>query len=77
LKYCVLKVKRFDLTGGASREANRAGALSTAALYYFNEGSGYFFHDKLIAPALPTGRGLLPLRKAKHGVGSCWSEPFK
>jgi hypothetical protein len=33
-----------------------------------NEGSGYFFHDKLIAPALPIGRGLLPPRKAKHGV---------
>jgi hypothetical protein len=31
----------------------------------------------MIAPLLPTGRGLLPPRKAKHGVGSCWSEPFK
>jgi hypothetical protein len=41
------------------------------------EGSGYFFHDKLIAPVLPTGRGLLPPGKAKHGVGSCWRAPFK
>jgi hypothetical protein len=30
----------------------------------------------MIAPALLMGRGLLPLRKAKHGVGSCWSENF-
>jgi hypothetical protein len=45
-------------------------------LYLF-EGSGYFFHDKLIAPLFPTGRGLLPPRKAKYGVGSCWSVRFK
>ena len=42
-----------------------------------NEGSGCFFHDKMIATALLMGRGLLPLRKAKHGVGSCSSESFK
>jgi hypothetical protein len=41
------------------------------------EGSGYFFHDKMIAPVLLMGRGLLPPRKAKHGVGSCWRESFK
>ncbi|MGD2271311.1 MAG: hypothetical protein PVI06_12980, partial [Desulfobacterales bacterium] len=41
------------------------------------ERSGYFFHDKLIAPALLRGRGRLPPRKATHGVGSCWSERFK
>jgi hypothetical protein len=32
------------------------------------EGSGCFFHGKLIAPIFPRGRGLLPPRKAKHGV---------
>jgi hypothetical protein len=32
------------------------------------EGSGCFFHGKLIAPVLPRGRGLLPPRKAKQGV---------
>ncbi len=42
-----------------------------------NEGSGYFFHDKMIAPVFLMGRGLLPPRKAKHGVGSCSSESFK
>jgi hypothetical protein len=44
-------------------------------IYY--EGLGCFFHDKMIAPVLLLGRGLLPPRKAKHGVGSCWSESFK
>jgi hypothetical protein len=44
---------------------------------YLIHESGYFFHDKLIAPALPTGRGRLQPRKAKHGVGSCWCEGFK
>jgi hypothetical protein len=28
------------------------------------EGSGCFFHDKMIAPVLQMGRGLLPPRKA-------------
>jgi hypothetical protein len=37
---------------------------------------GCFFHDKLIAPMFLKNKGLLPLRKAKHGVGYCWSEPF-
>jgi hypothetical protein len=41
-----------------------------------SEGSGCFFHDKMIAPVLLMGRGLLPPRKAKHGLGSCWSEPL-
>jgi hypothetical protein len=31
----------------------------------------------MIALMLTTGRGLLPPRKAKHGVGSCWSESLK
>jgi hypothetical protein len=31
----------------------------------------------MIVPVLLTGKGLLPPRKAKHGVGSCWSESFK
>jgi hypothetical protein len=39
-----------------------------------SEGSGCFFHDKMIAPVLLMGKGLLPPRKAKHGVGSCSSE---
>jgi hypothetical protein len=34
-------------------------------------------NDKMIAPVLLMGKGLLPPRKAKHGVGSCWSESFK
>jgi hypothetical protein len=41
------------------------------------EGSGCFLHDKMIAPVFLMGRGLLPPRKAKHGVGFCWSESFK
>jgi len=31
----------------------------------------------MIAPVLLMGKGLLPPKKAKHGVGSSWSEPFK
>jgi hypothetical protein len=31
----------------------------------------------MIAPMLIMGRGLLPPRKAKHGLGSCSSESFK
>jgi hypothetical protein len=31
----------------------------------------------MIAPVLFITKGLLPPRKAKHGVGSCWSESFK
>jgi hypothetical protein len=31
----------------------------------------------MIAPVLLMGRGLLPPRKAKHGVSSCSSESFK
>jgi hypothetical protein len=38
---------------------------------------GCFFHDKMIAPQLPWSRGLLPPRKAKDGVVSCWRENFK
>jgi hypothetical protein len=30
----------------------------------------------MIAPVLLMGKGLLPPRKAKHGVGSCWSKSF-
>ncbi len=41
------------------------------------QGSGYFFHGKMIAPALLMGKGLLPPKKAKHGVGSCSSEGYK
>ncbi len=43
----------------------------TISYWYLFEGSGYFFHDKMIAPALLIDRGLLPPRKAKHGVGFC------
>jgi hypothetical protein len=43
--------------------------------YLFQE-LGCFFHGKMIAPVLLMGKGLLPPRKAKHGVGSCWSESF-
>jgi hypothetical protein len=53
------------------REANRICFL------YLIEGSGCFFHDKMIAPVFLMGRGLFPPRKAKHGAGSCWSESFK
>jgi hypothetical protein len=35
-----------------------------------------FFYDKMIAPLLLRGRGRLPPRKAKHGVGYCWRERF-
>jgi hypothetical protein len=41
------------------------------------EGSGCFFHDKLIAPVFLRNKGLLPPRKAKHSVGFCWSERIK
>ncbi len=41
------------------------------------QGSGYFFHDKMIAPVLLMGKGLLPPKKAKHGVGSCSSVSCK
>ena len=45
--------------------------------FYIIQGSGYFFHDKMIAPVLLMGRGLLPPKKAKDGVGSCSSESCK
>ena len=44
---------------------------------YLTEGLGRFFHDKMIAPVLLMGKGLLPPRKAKLGVGSCWRESLK
>jgi hypothetical protein len=47
------------------------------SLIHLIEGSGCFFHDKMITLVLLMGRGLLPPRKAKHGVGSCSSESFK
>jgi hypothetical protein len=31
----------------------------------------------MIAPVVLIGRGLLPPKKAKHGVGSCSSDIFK
>jgi hypothetical protein len=37
-----------------------------------DEGSGYFFHDKMIAPVLLMGRGLLPLSGlAGNNPASC------
>jgi hypothetical protein len=44
---------------------------------YLIQGSGYFFHTKMIAPVVLMGKGLLPLKKAKYGVGSCSSDIFK
>jgi hypothetical protein len=34
------------------------------------QGTGYFLRDKIIAPLLLTGRGLLPPGKANRGVSS-------
>jgi hypothetical protein len=52
-------------------------SFSSVINYELPEGLGYFLHDKMIAPVLLMGRGLLPPRKAKHGVGSCWRERLK
>jgi hypothetical protein len=41
------------------------------------EGSGCFFHAKMIAPVDLMGRRLLAPKKAKHGVGSCSSDSCK
>ena len=55
-----------------------AGGFRTMSeLLQLIEGSGCFFYDKMIAPVLLMGKGPLPPRKAKHGVGSCLSESFK
>ncbi len=45
--------------------------------FYIIQGSGYFFQVKMIVPVRLMGRGLLPPKKAKHGVGFCSSESFK
>jgi hypothetical protein len=38
---------------------------------------GVFFYAKMIAPVVLMGRGLLPPKKANHGVDSCSSDIFK
>jgi hypothetical protein len=55
-------VKLAALKGEASRKGK--------SLFQINQKSGYFLHDKMIAPVLLTGRGLLPPGRANFGVGS-------
>jgi hypothetical protein len=40
-------------------------------------GVGVFFSRQDDRPVLLMGKGLLPPRKAKHGVGSYWGKSFK
>jgi hypothetical protein len=80
-----LKIEKIVISGSAVSACflhSSARSITSEMQYnilklYLIKGSGCFFHDKMIAPVLLMGRGLLPPRKAKHGLGSCSSESFK
>jgi hypothetical protein len=70
IKDSTLESWSFDFTlKNFERYGNILIAISTFQRIYLYQGSGGFWHAKLIAPLILTGRGLLPLGKANCGGG--------